>query len=83
MPKTKARKKTPQSTIDAIQFDGKNQDEVRAFGNGKIAVNDKAVVVTLSDGTRTLTTTDWVVKSNFGELFVLSELEFEALYEVD
>ena len=70
--------------IDAIKFDGTNQDEIIAFTKGKAAksltVLETIKILTL-EGRMTAKKGDWIVKGVKGEFYPVDSDIFEQTYE--
>jgi hypothetical protein len=67
--------------IDAVQFTGKNFDEIEAFAGGDACfVNGELVVATL-EGSLRATIGDYIIKGIKGEFYPCKPDIFEATYE--
>lgn len=77
--------------IEAIQWDGKNRDEVLGFGNSgpsplwgddfKIDTSAKQVLILTLEGTHAANVGDWIIRGVRGEFYPCKPDIFEATYE--
>ena len=78
-------------TIEAVQWDGKNQAELKAFAGqfvmfdyadvNKDGVLDALLKVKDSEKIEHAHAGDYVVRGKKGDFFIMKQKEFEALYE--
>ena len=78
-------------TIEAVQWDGKNQAELKAFAGqfvmfdyadvNKDGVLDALLKVKDSEKIEHAHAGDYVVRGKKGDFFIMNQKEFEALYE--
>jgi len=70
--------------IEAIQFTGKNEDEINAFlagGTRDHVVTTEQVHISTLEGTMRADLKDWIIKGVKGEFYPCKPDIFEATYE--
>lgn len=70
--------------VEAIQWDGKNTNDVLAFGPGKITyteITGSHLMIFTLEGTMTAIVGDWIIKGIKGEFYPCKPDIFEASYE--
>lgn len=80
----KYRRKTCYNGIEAVQYTGKNQDELQEFAGKVLALNsgDILSIMTPERVEILVGKHDYVIKGEGGILYTSSPASFEELYEV-
>lgn len=69
-------------TIEAIQFTGKNVEEIFAFTQGKAyPMPGGTIAIPTPEGTMTASPRDWIIKGLIGEFYPCKPDVFAAKYE--
>jgi hypothetical protein len=67
--------------IDAMQFNGKNFDEIEAFVGGDASVKGSEVIIATLEGAMHASLGDWIIKGVKGEFYPCKPDIFEKTYE--
>ncbi len=75
--------KTKVEYIEAIQLKNDNQKEIRDFTEGHVGVANIAqyMVILSKSGSQYMAIGDWVIKVGDGDYRVMSDQDFNRLYE--
>jgi hypothetical protein len=67
--------------VEALQFDGKNQKQVKDFigSNGDVTY-DGFCVISTPEGTRQVSIGGWITKNTKGEFYVFDDYVFHKIY---
>jgi len=77
---TKFRKKP--TIIDAIQFNGENINDVKAFLDFNTVIQyDKSFLIKTLEGNMRVSPGDWVIKGVLGEFYPCKDEIFKLIYE--
>lgn len=67
--------------IDAVQFNGKNFDEIETFVGGDASVKGSEVIIATLEGAMHCSLGDWIIKGVKGEFYPCKPDIFAATYE--
>jgi hypothetical protein len=67
--------------IDAIQFNGENQDEIKALIGDNVFDYETYMIIRTLEGDMRAEINDWIIKGVGGEFYPCKPRIFEATYE--
>lgn len=67
--------------IEAVQWTGKNVDEISAFASEKASVQGNTILIYTLEGTMKADVGDWIIKGVNGEFYPCKPDIFEKTYE--
>lgn len=68
--------------IEAVQWNGKNVEEIRRFvGKKKVQLNGQNLVIPTLEGKMTASAGDWIIRGVHGEVYPCKPDIFQKTYE--